>query len=177
MVDTPADDVTVNELIRWISEEKKHTIKAVVVNHFHNDCLGGLVPFHKENIPSYANNTTIALAKKEGVAVPENGFENQLELPIGETTLLNRYFGEAHTADNIVTYVASEELLFGGCMVKSMNAKKGYLGDANTNEWSNTIAKIKTAYPRLKIVIPGHGNPGGMELLNYTKTLFKVESL
>ncbi len=174
VVDTPTDDATANELIRWISEEKKHTLKAVVINHFHNDCLGGLGAFHSEGVPSYANKATITLAKKEDVPIPQNGFDTQLALNIGGAIVLNRYFGEAHTTDNIVTYVASEELLFGGCMVKSLNAKKGYLGDANTNEWSATIAKIKTAYPGLKIVIPGHGNPGGMELLNYTETLFEI---
>ncbi len=176
VVDTPSDDATAAELIRWISEEKKHTPKAVVINHFHEDCLGGLAYFHKKNVPSYANKATIMLAKKEGVILPKNGFNEQMTLTIGETAVSNRYFGEAHTSDNIVTYVASENLLFGGCMVKSVNAKKGYLGDANTDEWSTTIAKIKKAYPNLKIVIPGHGNPGGMELLNYTETLFKQVS-
>jgi metallo-beta-lactamase class B len=58
-------------------------------------------------------------------------------------------------------------------MVKSMNASKGNLEDANVKEWSNTIRKIKSKYPAASLVVPGHGNAGGQELLDYTITLFE----
>ena len=172
--DTPTDTETSNELIQWITKTKHHNIKAVVVNHFHDDCLGGIEAFHELSIPSYANNATIELAKNEGNPVPQIGFDTENELTLGNQKIFNRHFGEAHTKDNIVSYIPNEHLLFGGCPVKSLNATKGYLGDANVGEWSKTIAKIKTAYPDLKIVIPGHGDYGGIELLDYTITLFKT---
>ncbi|CAM4399829.1 subclass B1 metallo-beta-lactamase [Zobellia roscoffensis] len=173
--DTPIDIETSNELIEWVTKTKEHKIKAVVVNHFHDDCLGGVEAFHQLNIPSYANNQTIELAKKEGNAIPKISFEHKNELMLGKQKIINRHFGEAHTKDNIVSYIPSEHLLFGGCAVKSFNATKGYLGDANIDEWSITINKIKTAYPDLKIVIPGHGDYGGDELLDYTISLFYIE--
>ena len=173
--DTPIDTETSNELIDWITKTKEHKIKAVVVNHFHDDCLGGVDAFHQLNIPSYANNKTIELAKKEGNPLPQIGFDQVNEIILGNKKIINRHFGEAHTRDNIVSYIPSEHLLFGGCPVKSLNATKGYLGDANTDEWSSTISKIKTAYPDLKIVIPGHGDHGGTELLDYTISLFKTK--
>ncbi|MGJ8735974.1 subclass B1 metallo-beta-lactamase [Zobellia laminariae] len=173
--DTPTDTETSNELIQWITKTKQHNIKAVVVNHFHDDCLGGIEAFHELSIPSYANNATIELAKKEGNPVPQISFDTEKELTLGNKKIINRHFGEAHTKDNIVSYIPSEHLLFGGCPVKSLNATKGYLGDANVEKWSKTISKIKTAYPDLKTVIPGHGDYGGIELLDYTITLFKIE--
>ncbi|MDO6519159.1 subclass B1 metallo-beta-lactamase [Zobellia uliginosa] len=172
--DTPTDNETSEELIRWITETKKQQIKAVVINHFHDDCLGGIEAFHELNIPSYASNTTIELAKKEENPVPQIGFDTTNELTIGKQKIINRHFGEAHTKDNIVSYIPSEHLLFGGCALKSLNATKGYLGDANTNEWSNTIKKIKASYPDLKTAIPGHGEYGGIELLDYTISLFST---
>ncbi|WP_276165644.1 subclass B1 metallo-beta-lactamase [Zobellia alginiliquefaciens] len=173
--DTPVDIETSDELIDWITKTKKQSIKAVVINHFHDDCLGGVEAFHQLNIPSYANHKTIELAKREGNAIPQIGFDGKNELMLGKQKIINRHFGEAHTKDNIVSYIPSEHLLFGGCPVKSLNATKGYLGDANINEWSNTVNNIKIAYPDLKIVIPGHGDYGDVELLDYTISLFKTE--
>lgn len=174
--DTPIDDSTSEELIRWITDAKKHKITAIVINHFHDDCLGGLAPFHQQNIPSYANEKTIVLAKREGNQIPKIGFKSRKELTVGGQKISNRYVGEAHTQDNIVSYIPSEQLLFGGCMVKSLNATKGYLGDANESQWSTTIEKIKQMYLDLKIVVPGHGDYGGTELLDYTAKLFSTAS-
>ncbi|MDG1527700.1 MAG: subclass B1 metallo-beta-lactamase, partial [Polaribacter sp.] len=62
--------------------------------------------------------------------------------------------------------------LFGGCMIKSLKASKGYLGNANVSEWSNTVAKVKATFPKTEKVIPGHGKVGDSELLDYTIGLF-----
>jgi len=74
-----------------------------------------------------------------------------------------------------VGYVPSEKALFGGCLLKHVNASKGNLADANTSEWSSSVAKIKKEYPDLEIVIPGHGKNGGIELLDYTIKLFQQD--
>jgi len=71
-------------------------------------------------------------------------------------------------------------VLFGGCLIKELDASKGYLGDAskgylgdaNVKAWSNTVTKIKKAYPKLQIVVPGHGAIGNQALLDYTIKLF-----
>ncbi|WP_149277306.1 subclass B1 metallo-beta-lactamase [Pareuzebyella sediminis] len=171
--DTPIDIETSNELIGWITQCKNHEVSAVVVNHFHDDCVGGLEAFHEKNIPSYANQRTLELARKEGNPVPEQGFAMQNELMVGGTCVINQFIGEGHTMDNIVSYIPNESLLFGGCLVKSLGASKGNLSDANEFEWSRTVQKIKQKYPDLKTVVPGHGNYGGIELLDYTEELFK----
>lgn len=173
--DTPTSTEVSEELLRWVMEEKEAKVTAVVINHFHWDCLGGLQAFHELNIPSYANTKTIQLAKSQGNDIPQIGFDGQNELEVGGEKISNRHFGEAHTKDNIASYIPSEKLLFGGCPVKSLNAQKGNLADANVKEWSNTIAKIKKTYPGLKIVVPGHGATGGPELLDYTIALFKMD--
>ena len=53
-------------------------------------------------------------------------------------------------------------------------ASKGFLGDANTEAWSETVRKIEQTYPGAKIVIPGHGKWGGTELFDYTIKLFDL---
>lgn len=31
--------------------------------------------------------------------------------------------------------------MFGGCLIKELDAGKGYLGDANVADWSSTVEK------------------------------------
>lgn len=172
--DTPVDDQASKKLIDWIEKEQKKQIKAVIVTHFHNDCLGGLKEFHDSDIKSYANKKTIDLVtQNEETVLPQNSFEDQMELQIGQQAVLVKFFGEGHTKDNVVGYVPSKNTMFGGCLLKTLNAGKGYLGDANVAEWSNTVKKIKEEIPNLDIIVPGHGKSGGAELLDYTIQLFE----
>lgn len=173
VVDTPINDETSDELINWISKEMGAKTIAVVPTHFHDDCLGGLKAFEKSNIPSYANAKTIELVKANAMNAPHNGFNDSLTLLVGHIKIDLTFFGEGHTRDNIVAYVENDGVLFGGCLVKELNAGKGYLGDANVEEWSKTVKKISDYYPNLQLVIPGHGNAGNKELLNFTVQLFK----
>jgi metallo-beta-lactamase class B len=113
------------------------------------------------------------LAEKNGFTVPFNGFGDELKMKFGGKRIFSRYFGEAHTSDNIVTWLPDEGLLFGGCMIKAAGGGKGNLDDANVKEWSNTVSKIKAEFgDRAKIVVPGHGDVGGAELLDYTIDMF-----
>lgn len=177
--DTPSDDSTSLELITWIKTELGCEITAVVINHFHIDCLGGLAEFHKIDVPSYANNLTIEFAnskKAHNNVVPQIGFEDSIKINIGDSYIENRYFGAGHSPDNIVSYIESEKTLFGGCLIKSNNANKGSLTDASVEEWSATVKKVKNHFADdIQFVVPGHGNPGGIELLDYTVNLFEQE--
>lgn len=170
--DTPIDNKVSAELIEWAEKKQGLKIKGLVINHFHNDCLGGIKEFHKRYIMSYANNETIKLAYENGEIEPKKGFENSIELKIGDETVVTRFFGAGHTIDNVVTYIPSQKILFGGCLIKSIGSGKGSLADSDVREWSKTVEKIKVEYNDLKIVIPGHGKYGGTELLDYTMKLF-----
>lgn len=172
--DTPVDNPASLLLINWIKSELKCKIKAVVVTHFHIDCLGGLEEFHNNGIPSFATNLTIELAKTKNKIIPEIGFDKYFEHEIGNKKVISDFLGEGHTKDNIIGYFPSEKILFGGCLIKGMNAGKGNLSDANPNDWSNTVRKVKSKYPEAKVIIPGHGKAGGIELLDYTIEKFKI---
>lgn len=149
--DTPTNNITSSELISWIRSSLNCEVKAVVINHFHIDCLGGLKEFHANNITSYASNYTIVLSKEHQKEIHKIGFQKSLVLKIGNQKVINTYFGEAHSKDNIVSYIPNEKVLFGGCAIKSMGAKKGNLNDANIDEWSNTVEKIKKRIQRFNI--------------------------
>ena len=173
--DTPTNDTSADELIKWTKETLHCKINAIIPTHFHDDCLGGLKTFDKNNIPSYANIKTIELAKENNLVVPKNGFTDTLTLKVGNKIVTVKFFGEGHTKDNVVGYFPSEKIMFGGCLIKELNAGKGYLGDANVANWSNTVEKVKMEYPNVKIVVPGHGEYGNGKLLDYTIKLFKTQ--
>ncbi len=173
--DTPSDIESSTELINYVTEKLNCKIKAIIPTHFHEDCVGGLEKFNEHNIPAYATNKTLELLKNKGqiFSKPIKGFVDSLTLDIGDKKVYAEYFGEGHTKDNIVGYFPTDNAIFGGCLIKEVDANKGYLGDANTNEWPETVRKLKLKYPQVKIVIPGHGKWGGPELFDYTIKLFK----
>jgi metallo-beta-lactamase class B len=171
--DTPTDDAASLELINWVEGTLDCQIMAIIPTHTHADCLGGLAAFHKHNISSYANNLTIALARMRNLSIPKNGFDKFLDLTIGNKNVIAEFCGEGHTKDNIIGYFPREKVMFGGCLIKESGAGKGNLEEANIQAWSATVAKVKEKYPDTKIVIPGHGKPGGTELLDYTFKLFE----
>ena len=172
VIDTPVNDETSEKLIQWIQNHLKSKITSVVSTHFHDDCVGGLNAFHKHNIPSVAYFKTIAITKEKQLPVPQESFDKSLKLTVGNEKILLDFFGEGHTKDNIVAYVPSKKVLFGGCMIKELNAGKGNLEDANEQDWAQTVQLIKDTYPDIKTIIPGHGSIGNQQLLDYTIKLF-----
>ncbi len=47
----------------------------------------------------------------------------------------------------------------------------GNTADADPAEWPKTLENVLKSYPSAKIVIPGHGNPGGIDLIRHTLDL------
>ena len=171
--DTPINDSTSSELISWVKDSLGCKVIAIIPTHFHEDCLGGLEEFHRRGIPSYASNKTIQSAKLAKYPVPQNGFDDLLKLKVGDKEVIAEFHGEGHTKDNVTGYFPSEKVVFGGCLIKEIDAGKGYLGDANVNAWSATVTKLKAKYPETEVVIPGHGKTGNTALLDYTIKLFE----
>ncbi|WP_452222386.1 MBL fold metallo-hydrolase [Lacinutrix salivirga] len=66
--------------MKWIGEKN---IKAVVVTHFHIDCLGGLNKFQSNGVTSFATNQTIQLAKEGNREIlSQNGFDKEYKFQI-----------------------------------------------------------------------------------------------
>ncbi|MFT5751764.1 MAG: metallo-beta-lactamase class B [Flavobacteriales bacterium] len=172
--DTPVNDSISQQLIDFVRNDLKLTIKGVVVNHSHLDAAGGLSAFIKANIPSYASIQTADLLKQDSLII-SHPFKDTQTIQMKGSTIENRYVGEAHVSDNIVSYMPKEHLLFGGCMIKAHGAERGNLEDANLEAWSETVAAVKDYFPEVKIVIPGHGLNGDATLLDYTIELFKIQ--
>lgn len=147
-------------------------IVGFVPNHWHNDCMGGLAYLQRQKVKSYANQMTIDLARLNNLPVPDFGFRDSLKLQLGDKSIECFYLGGAHSTDNIVVWIPSEQILFGGCMIKSLDFNNlGNIADGDLKAYPITIDQVIDRFTRVKYVIPGHGQYGGMELVSHTKDL------
>jgi metallo-beta-lactamase class B len=172
LFDTPMTDSLTKDLVSWIKDSLKVKLVGFMPNHWHADCMGGLGYLQSIGIKSYANRMTIDIAKSKKLPVPAHGFKDSLQIPLGDKTIQCYYLGAAHSLDNIVVWLPSERMLFAGCMVKSLDSKNlGNIADGDLAAYPKTIDKVIKKFPDAKIVIPGHGSIGGLDLLHHTKKL------
>ena len=174
LFDSPGNDSLTQALTSWICDSMQLRLVCFIPNHWHEDCMGGLKYLQSKGVKTYANQMTIDIAKQKNLPVPETGFTDSLELHLGEKLVKCYYFGAAHSMDNIVVWVPSEQILFAGCMAKAMASQSlGNTVDGDVNAYPATIEKVYNKFSSAKIVIPGHGALGGVELLRHTIDLTK----
>ncbi len=174
LIDTPWTSEQTSALMEWVSSNLGAEIAAVIVTHCHDDCLGGLGAAHDRGAASYAFDKTADLAGESGKEVPRNTFETSREIRAGSRTIRMHFAGGGHTKDNIVVWISDERILFGGCLVRSAAAKRlGYTREAVLEQWPKTIQALLEEYGGARVIVPGHGSPGGVELLHHTLELLE----
>lgn len=172
LFDTPMTNEQTKILVDWISRDLNAEITTFIAGHWHGDCMGGLEYIHSRDIASYANEMTIAIADEHGLPLPENGFRDSLSLKLLDLDIYCYYPGPGHSLDNIVIWIPSEKILFGGCFIKDMSSSGlGNTADGDVILWPNSLEKTILMFPDAEIVIPGHGETGGPELLDHTRKL------
>ncbi len=176
IMDTPPTPEQAEALLGWFASRFPDVlIKAVIINHFHDDAIGGISAFRKRGIPAWASIRTVEalMERADSPGVPDHHFKKKMTIKVGDNEVVNYYPGPAHTLDNIVTWIPGERVLFGGCMVKAVGASKGNVADADIKSWPRTIDRVMKRFPDAATVVPGHGDIGGPELLRYTQELFQ----
>lgn len=104
-------------------------------------------------------------------------FTRDTTFNIGSVVFSAFYPGEGHSKDNIVVWFTKARILYGGCFVKSTEAKDlGNLNDANPSAWPASIKKVKANFPSPLFIIPGHQGWASLESLDYTTELLKLHN-
>jgi len=172
MVDTPMDNATTRVLTEYVENRFNVKMVKLIIGHYHNDCMGGQEYIQSRNIESIANSMTIAKCREMGLPLPSRGFDDSLSFDFHGEKITCRYFGGGHTFDNITVWLPEQKILFGGCLIKSINSTGlGNIADAVVDEWDITVQNVMHEYPSMDFVVPGHGDFGGIELLSHTVTL------
>jgi glyoxylase-like metal-dependent hydrolase (beta-lactamase superfamily II) len=170
LVNTPWGDEQTQQLIDSVKQRFNKKIIFCVATHFHDDCLGGLDVLKKQGAKTYSSKQTYTLAKKENNELPQYTFARDTTFNIAGITLQTYYPGAGHTQDNIVVWLPQQQVLFGGCLVKSLEATtKGFTGDADLTQWPLTIKNVAIRYKAARYLIPGHlGWQGDRKQLSHT---------
>ena len=159
LFDVPWQRSQYQELTDILFQKYKLPIVAVFVTHSHEDRAGDLSFYNNLNIPTYASALTNSKLKKEGKATSKFDIELGKTYKFGNEKFVVEYFGEGHTADNVVIWFPKYKVLNGGCLIKGADAVNlGYTGEANIAQWPKTMQKLMTKHPKIKQVIPGHDN-------------------
>jgi metallo-beta-lactamase class B len=203
-IDTPYTPEATAGVLDWLYDSYGTEVKITEINTgFHIDNLGGNSELIRNDIPVYGSQLTCELLRtrsKETMsemqkwldpledrkyldkyasfkfAEPTHVFDIDDEqiLNFGKETVEIYYPGPTHTYDNLVVYIPSKKVLFGGCMVLSSDAEKvGYAKDGNIAEWPLSLEKVMEKYKNAEIVVPGHGDPGDISLIEHTITVIE----
>lgn len=169
LVDTPWNNGQTKELLNLTKTVFNKDIVIAVITHAHADRIGGIDTLLENGIDVRSTELTANAAKKNKYKQPKPVLDNEPEISLGNIKLDTFYPGGGHTIDNIVVWFPQFRLLYGGCLIKSFESKDlGNTADADVKQWPISVKKILDKYTDAKIVIPGHGNPGGLELLRHT---------
>ncbi|OZC04355.1 subclass B1 metallo-beta-lactamase [Rubricoccus marinus] len=172
LVDTAWGEESTAALLGWAERTLGMEVTRAFSTHWHADRLGGAPVLEARGIPFYAHPLTREAAIREGKAVPASIGD----LGVGERAAFGPlevfYPGPGHTADNTMVWVPRQGILLGGCAVKDLDTHDlGNTADADVAEWPASIARAQAAYPEARLVVPGHGPLGGLELLDHTRAL------
>ncbi|TGL25540.1 subclass B1 metallo-beta-lactamase [Leptospira yanagawae] len=169
VIDTAWTEPQTEDLILGIQTKFQKDILFLIVTHAHDDRMAGVNLFHKRNIPVYSTNLTAKLAKEKGLGKTNPILDVQTRLYSGNHSVEIFFPGHGHSPDNIVVWLPDTHILFGGCLVKDLDAiDLGNVKDANLVEWENSVKRVLTRYPDAVVVVPGHGNWGKLDLLRHT---------
>ena len=172
LVDTRCDNEQTSQLYSYLKDSMHITITKVIVCHYHIDCLGGLGFIQQQGIESISLDLTKEKCIEKKLPIPSVTFSEKLILNFEGADVICQYFGSGHTVDNIIVYLPKNNILFGGCLIKSLSSKNlGNTADAVIDKWPITVENLQVQYKKAEIVIPGHGEIGGLEIVKHTLKL------
>jgi glyoxylase-like metal-dependent hydrolase (beta-lactamase superfamily II) len=161
LVDTAWTDEQTARILDWGERTLGRKWIGAVITHEHADRDGGLGTLLARKIPVAALDLTVDKLEKRGAhgvtplfAAGAGAGSRAFQDPRG----FEAFFpGPGHAADNVVLWFPDQQILFGGCLIKSASADSlGFTGDANLAAWPDAVRRVAARY-HPTLVVPGHG--------------------
>jgi len=147
-----------------IQEFNSRPIRLLVNTHYHGDHTGGN-PILGEGASIISQKNCKASFLKgltpeqsaEGMGAPQQTYDTDMTVQVGEEEVKLLHFGAAHTAgDTVVVFQQSRVIHAGDLFFHGLPPYIDVADGADTANWIRTIEKLVHDYPEYK-VIPGHG--------------------
>jgi metallo-beta-lactamase class B len=169
LFDSPWDTAQFQPLLDSIRKRHGKDVVFCIATHFHNDRSAGLEYYAKKGVKTYTTIRTDELSKRNGMKRAEFLIARDTSIRLGGHNFEVIYPGEGHTADNIIVWFNKERIIYGACLIKSVDDEDlGYLGDANTSAYAATLRKVQEKCPQPNYVIVGHGNWSSINALQHS---------
>jgi glyoxylase-like metal-dependent hydrolase (beta-lactamase superfamily II) len=174
VVDALGSPILAKKLLAEIRKLTKEKVVAVIVTHYHADHIYGLQVFKNAGAKIYAQelgknylNSEAAHQRLEAsrkdfapwidqdthLVAATNWISNNETLTVGGVRFEISRVGPAHTPEDLMVYVPSENVLFVGDLV--FRGRIPFVGNADSRGWINSLNHIAALKP--KVIIPGHG--------------------
>jgi metallo-beta-lactamase class B len=169
LIDSPWDTTMFQPLLSHIQEVHDKKVIMCIATHFHEDRTAGLSYFKQQGIKTYTTKQTDDLSKQRGMKRAEFLITNDTTFTIGQHSFQTFYPGHGHAPDNIIIWFGKERVLYGGCLIKSVDdSTLGNLGDANVKTYAGTLKNVQKKFRKPSYIIPGHNNWTSTESLRHT---------
>jgi metallo-beta-lactamase class B len=169
MIDTPWDTTQFQPLLDSIRVKHHKGVAVCIATHSHDDRTAGLTFYAKKGAKTYTTKQTDDISKKKNGVRANFVISNDTTFVVGRHVFQTFHPGEGHTSDNIVVWFGKQKVLYGGCLIKSVEATDlGYIAEANLTAWPTTIKNLQERFSKAKYVIPGHQNWKDAKSLEHT---------
>jgi metallo-beta-lactamase class B len=169
MFDSPWDSTQFQPLLDSISVRHNKRVVLCIATHFHEDRTGGLEYYRQQGIKTYTTRQTDELSRKRGMKRAEFLIDNDTVFTIGQYFFQTYFPGQGHAPDNIVIWFEKERVLYGGCLIKSVeDSNLGNLSDANVTAYSATIKNVLEKCKKPAYIITGHNDWTNTRSLKHT---------
>lgn len=174
LLDTPWDSTQFQPLLDTI-ESRHHTKPVLCVStHFHADRTAGLEYYASLGIATWSSLQTYQLCLQNDEKKADHTFTNDTTFQVGQYHFEIFYPGQGHAPDNIVIWIPELQILYGGCFIKSTEARDlGNLSHADPKKWEESLLKVLEKYPDPAVVIPGHFGWSNKNSVKYTLKLVR----
>lgn len=174
LIDTPWDTTQFQPLLDSIQTRFGQNVKWVISTHSHADRTAGLNYYKSKGIATYSSFSTWKICGERGEPQSEFQFYHDTLFQLGTTSVQTFFPGAGHAPDNIVIWFPDNQLLYGGCFVKSIDATDlGNRADANLGTWADAVRLTSKTFPHPKWIIPGHGSWENRKSLKHTLKLIR----
>jgi metallo-beta-lactamase class B len=169
LFDTPWDTTQFQSLLDSIKLKHNKDVTLCIATHWHSDRTEGLEYYKQKGIKTYTTSLTDELSKKNNKKRAQFLMTKDTIFNIGQYSFETYYPGEGHTTDNIIVWFSKEKILYGGCLIKGVDAEDlGYLGDANTVAYEASLKNVQKKCTDPKYIIISHSDWNNINSLKHS---------